>query len=80
MVIKHLLIHLAAQPLAASLEAHPPAPLGQPDYSAITIAAALGYLDLRMGGHWRTGRPAIAAWLDSFAAKVPAFTDTLPSG
>jgi glutathione S-transferase len=60
------------------LERSPPA-LGQsPDYGHVTVAAALGYLDFRHQGTWRAGRPALVAWLDRFAAAVPAFLETRP--
>lgn len=60
------------------LEARPPE-LGQtPDVGAIAVACALGYLDLRFEGAWRTNHPRLVAWLDSFAAKVPSFEATRP--
>jgi glutathione S-transferase len=62
------------------LEAAPPAMGAAPDYGHVTTAAALGYLDFRHGGKWRTGRPRLVAWLDSFAKAVPAFEATRPSG
>lgn len=43
---------------------------------SIALACALGYLDLRFGGGWRSERPGLVAWLDAFAAKVPAFEAT----
>jgi glutathione S-transferase len=46
------------------------------DVAAIALACALGYLDLRFAGAWRTERPKLAAWLAAFAAKVPAFEAT----
>lgn len=42
----------------------------------IAFACALGYLDLRFDGAWRTAHPALVDWLDSFAAKVPSFETT----
>ncbi len=42
----------------------------------IALACALGYLDLRMGGRWRDAHPQLVAWLDDFAARVPAFEKT----
>lgn len=53
---------------------------GVPDYGDIALASALGYLDLRLGNGWRASRPKLAAWLDQFAAAVPAFNTTMPSG
>lgn len=59
----------------ASLEAEPPA-YDRPRIGEIAFACALGYLDLRFAGSWRAGHPALVAWLDGFAAKVPAFETT----
>jgi glutathione S-transferase len=59
----------------AVLEAAPPK-LDVPDVGAITLACALGYGDLRFEGKWRAGHPRLVAWLDDFAAKVPAFEAT----
>lgn len=33
----------------------------------ITLAAALGYLDFRLAGTWRSTHPALIQWLDDFA-------------
>jgi glutathione S-transferase len=60
----------------AALEAAPPALGATPNVGAITLACALGYGDLRFGGDWRKHYPRLVAWLDSFAAKVPAFEKT----
>jgi glutathione S-transferase len=64
----------------AVLEASPP-PLAQagpalPDVGQITLACALGYRDLRFGGDWRNAHPRLVAWLDAFAANVPAYAAT----
>jgi glutathione S-transferase len=68
----------------AALEAAPP-PLGPtpqalPDVGQIALACALGYRDFRFGGGWRSDHPRLVAWLDSFAARVPAFAATKPAG
>jgi glutathione S-transferase len=60
------------------LERIPPAWNGSPDYGHLTLACALGYLDFRHEGKWRTGHPGLAAWLDEFAKAVPAFEATRP--
>jgi glutathione S-transferase len=60
----------------AALEAAPPS--GPIDIGHIAVACALGYLDLRFGGEWRAAHPQLVAWLDDFAAKVPAFEATKP--
>ncbi|GAU83422.1 glutathione S-transferase family protein [Bosea sp. BIWAKO-01] len=41
-----------------------------------SLAAALGYLDLRFEGAWRATFPVLAGWLYDFAAQVPAFEAT----
>ena len=60
------------------LEKAPPQWNGTPDYGHITIACALGYLDFRHQGVWRADHPNLVAWLDKFAAAVPAFAATTP--
>jgi glutathione S-transferase len=56
----------------------PPDCKNGPDYGHLTLACALGYLDFRHEGKWRTGRPGLEAWLDQFAKAVPAFEATRP--
>jgi glutathione S-transferase len=66
----------------AALEENPP-PLdrtGLPNVGQIAFACALGYRDFRFGGSWRAGHPRLVGWLDDFAARVPAFAATAPSG
>lgn len=58
------------------LEAAPPALTAIPNIGHIGLACALGYLDLRFEGKWRANYPKLVAWLDGFAAKVPAFEKT----
>ena len=60
------------------LEKAPPAWGASPDYGHLTLACALGYLDFRHDGKWRAGHPKLVAWLDEFAAAVPAFEATRP--
>jgi glutathione S-transferase len=60
----------------AELEANPPPLASPPDIGAIAVACALGYLDLRFEGRWRDAHPKLVAWLDRFAAHVPAFAAT----
>ena len=60
----------------ATLEAEPPAFADRPRIGEIALACALGYLDLRHEGKWRATHPRLVAWLDAFAAKVPAFEAT----
>lgn len=58
------------------LEKHVPDWQGAPDYGHLSLAAALGYLDLRFGGRWRHQHPKLSAWHDRFAAAVPAYAAT----
>ena len=60
----------------AALEAAPPALTSPPDVGQITLACTLGYRDLRFSGSWRADHPKLVAWLDQFAAQVPAFAQT----
>lgn len=60
----------------AELETNPPPLASPPDIGAIAVACALGYLDLRFEGRWRGSHPGLVAWLDRFAAQVPAFEAT----
>ena len=48
------------------------------DYGTLCVAIALGYLDFRQDGQWRTGHPNLVAWLDAFAAAAPSFAETRP--
>lgn len=51
---------------------------GRVDMGQIAVACALGYLDLRHDDKgWRNGRPALAAWYASFAAR-PSMVATAP--
>jgi glutathione S-transferase len=62
----------------AALERQPPACAVTLDVGHITLACALGYCDLRFAGSWRESHPRLVAWLDDFAARVPAFAETKP--
>jgi len=67
----------------AFLEAGPPAlpPAGElPHVGQITLACTLGYRDFRFAGSWRKDHPRLVAWLDDFAARVPAFAATTVKG
>lgn len=46
----------------------------------IATACALGYLDLRFAGFWRERHGQLAAWLDDFSARTPAYAMTAPHG
>ena len=63
----------------AGLEAEPPAIDGMPHVGHIALACALGYRDFRFAGRWRADHPRLVAWLDDFAARVPAFAATRPA-
>ena len=60
----------------ATLEAEPPPIDAIPNVGQIALACALGYQDLRFEGIWRANHPRLVAWLDAFAAHVPAFART----
>ena len=62
----------------AQLEAAPPA--GTINVGHVALSCALGYLDLRFAGEWRTGHPRLVDWLGAFAAAVPAYAATAFSG
>jgi glutathione S-transferase len=67
----------------AVLESAPPAldtAQALPTVGQIALACVLGYRDFRFGGSWRGGHPRLVAWLDQFAARVPAFDATRPNG
>lgn len=60
------------------LENHVPELTGSPNIAHISLACTLGYRDLRFAGSWREAHPKLVAWLDQFAAAVPAFSETAP--
>jgi glutathione S-transferase len=62
----------------AALEAAPPSLDAMPNVGQIALACALGYRDFRFAGKWRGDHPRLVAWLDRFAAQVPAFEATKP--
>ena len=64
----------------AVLEAAPPALTPLPDAGQVSLACVLGYLDFRFAGEWRKDHPRLVAWLDRFAAQVPAYAATRPPG
>ena len=64
----------------AALEASPPGLDAPPHVGQIAVACVLGYLDLRFEGRWRADHPRLIAWLDRFAAAVPAFAATRMPG
>ena len=60
----------------AALEKAPPAAGSMPNVGEVALACLLGYGDLRFEGAWRKDHPKLVAWLDRFAAKVPAYEKT----
>lgn len=60
----------------AALEAGTPPLDTMPNVGQIALACALGYLDLRFKGEWRSTHPKLVAWLDRFEAQVPAYAAT----
>jgi len=63
----------------AAIEADPPARTALPDVGQIALACALGYQDFRFHGTWRKDHPRLGAYLEDFAAAVPAFAATKPA-
>jgi glutathione S-transferase len=63
----------------AVLEAGPPPIDPMPNVGQIALACARGYRDFRFGDGWRGEHPRLVAWLDNFAAQVPAFAATKPA-
>ena len=59
-----------------ALEADPPSLDAIPNVGQIATACFLGHRDLRYAGDWRATHPKLVAWLDRFAAQVPAFAAT----
>ncbi len=59
----------------AAFEAEPP-DWRSTDAVSIGLACALGFLDRRQPVAWRPQHPGLAAWLDAFASKEPAFGRT----
>jgi glutathione S-transferase len=64
----------------AALEAAPPSRGALPSVGDIALACALGYRDFRFHGTWRKDHPRLVKYLDAFAAAVPAFAATAPTG
>lgn len=62
----------------SALEAAPPRMISRPNVNIgeIALACALGYLDLRFKGTWRSACPHLEAWLGSFETHVPMFAKT----
>lgn len=52
---------------------------GAPHIGEIAQACALGYMDLRFAGSWRSEYPALMTWLEDFARRTPAFAMTAPA-
>lgn len=70
-------VELQAGKVARALDAidsSPPQETGR--IGAIATACALGYLDLRFSGAWRTSHPGLVGWLDAFRDATPAFDKT----
>jgi len=61
-----------------ALEAETPSIEGSITAGHITLACALGYLDFRFNGDWRSDHPNLTSWLAGFEAKVPGFDKTRP--
>lgn len=46
------------------------------DAGTISLACALGHMDLRFDGAWRKDHPKLVTFVEKFAAAVPSFEDT----
>ena len=62
----------------AVLEATPPGLDAPPTIGQITLACALGYREFRFPGTLKKSCPRLTGWLETFAARVPAFEATKP--
>ena len=51
-------------------------PEGPRTVADVTLACALGFLDLRSEGTWRADHPRLVEWLANFEAEIPAFEAT----
>ena len=51
-------------------------PHGARTVTDISLACALGFLDLRFDGTWRETHPNLVIWLATFEAEVPSFEAT----
>lgn len=61
------------------LDGSAPSGGGPLDAGRFALAAALGYADLRFPDrNWRDGRPALAGFLERFAAECPGWEDARP--
>jgi glutathione S-transferase len=50
--------------------------IGKVDAGTISLACALGHLDLRFEGAWRNDHPKLVTFLEKFAEAVPMFEKT----
>ena len=48
------------------------------DVGQIAVACALGFCDRAAAADWRDSRPNLAAWLNDFSRRCPAFEQTKP--
>ncbi|MFN0264431.1 glutathione S-transferase [Tepidamorphus sp. 3E244] len=49
-----------------------------PTIGEISLACALGYLDFRFNGEWRTTHLKLVEWLEAFTGAVPSYDKTKP--
>jgi glutathione S-transferase len=61
----------------AALERAPP-PRDGLDVGQIAAACALPFYEKSASRDWRADHPGLAAWLDDFARRIPAFGDSRP--
>jgi len=70
-------LHYQAEKVARGmsyLEAHLPDDSNR--LGNVSVACALGYLDLRFAGDWRKNYPKLVDWLARFEARVPGYAAT----
>lgn len=62
----------------AHLEQNIPSFESHPDFGHIALATSLSFVDIRQGNEWRQKHARVAAWLDDFRKRVPAYDTTMP--
>lgn len=70
------LTHQAEKVLRALAAFERLTPDGPRTVADISLACALGYLDLRFDGAWREAHPRLVGWLANFEAEIPSFEAT----
>ena len=75
----HKLLAMQHKKIDKSLDALEQEPAIATDtLTGAALAAALGYLDLRLGGEWRDTRPNLAQWLQTFSHRHTWYAQVKP--